>query len=149
MKNLLLALLLFSASAFGQVVTLSGPVTLTWVGPDVNTDGTPYEDRGGFNVYWGDSHSGVCDTFPNKIALTDPDQVQYTAQYPLDSFPATLCFTVTAVSLAGNESVPSNLATRTISIEVETTPEAPVIQSLTMNLVCVVDTGVTCTVTVE
>jgi hypothetical protein len=151
MKNLLIlaALLFLSASAFGQVVTVTGPVTLTWVGPTLNEDGTAYVDRGGFKVYWGEEVGGSCSNLSNVIDLTDPDQTVYTADYPLSTVPVTLCFAMTAVDLAGHESVPSNLVQKTIDIVLDGPPGPPVLQSVTMNLTCTVDTGISCTVTVQ
>lgn len=51
----------------------STSVTLTWVAPTTNTNGTPYTDPGGYRIYFGTSAASLAQTrtIANPATLTD------------------------------------------------------------------------------
>lgn len=78
-----------------------GSVTLQWLPPEFNTDGSSAGDLAGYVIYWG-TESG---NYDQQVRI---DNVGLTA-YVVDSLgPATYYFTATAFNLAGVESDYSN-----------------------------------------
>jgi hypothetical protein len=104
MKNFLLLTLLFAAQA------MAGQADLSWTAPTQNEDGTPYDDPGGFIVYWG-ATSG---NYPTNHTINDPDAVTYTVA---DLTEGDWFFVVTAFDdeQPPNESDYSNETTKSIS----------------------------------
>jgi hypothetical protein len=86
-----------------------GSVTLEWVPPQANTDGSYAGDLAGYVIYWG--------TEPGNYEQTVRiDNVGLTA-YVLDSLrPATYYFAATAFNSAGIESGFSNEVTRSVVV---------------------------------
>ena len=83
----------------------TGAVTLRWVAPTTNADGTPLTDLGGFKVYYGTasrSYTHVIDT-------------GNVTSYSINSLsPGTYYFAVTSYDLSGIESAYSNELSKTI-----------------------------------
>jgi hypothetical protein len=89
------------------VATASGAATLTWTPPTQNTDGSALTDLAGYRVYWGTAQGSYPFSKPvNGAGLTSAVVDQLT--------PATYFFVVTAVDNDGNESVYSNIASKTV-----------------------------------
>lgn len=81
-----------------------GNATITWEAPTLNADGTPLTDLAGYRVKWGTA-SGV---YPNTLDVTGTSTV--VQNLPAGSY----FFRVTALDAAGNESAPSNEASKVI-----------------------------------
>jgi len=96
----LLALLPFAAVA-------QGTLSLTWVPPTTNTDGSQLTNLAGYKVYWG-PQAGL---YPNSVAVNDPGA----SAHVLNLAAGTWFSVVTAVNVAGIESNFSNAVTKTIS----------------------------------
>lgn len=80
-----------------------GSVTLQWVPPTQNTDGTPIVDLAGYRIYYGLS----ADSFPNSISIDNPGITSYVVE---NLVPATYYFAATSFNSAGVESRYSNVA---------------------------------------
>lgn len=91
-----------SLPAFSITVNpATGPATLTWSAPTLNTDGTTLSDLSGFNIYYGTSPTSLT----QKVSVSSPSTTSYT----LSSVPAgVLYFALTAIDSAGDESALSN-----------------------------------------
>ncbi len=88
------------------VQPVTGSVTLSWVAPTTNTDGSAL-DLAGYRVNYGRSQSSLDQT----AQINNPGIVTYT----IDNLAAGTCyFTVRAYSSTGTESTPSNVASKTI-----------------------------------
>ena len=76
-------------------------VTLSWVAPKTNEDGTPNSDLSGYRIYYG----------TNTISLTNSIDVQNTTTYQITNLSGDLTyyFAVTAYDFYGNESNYSNI----------------------------------------
>ena len=101
-----------SLPAFSIVVSQDGlgSVTLEWLPPESNTDGSYAGDLAGYVIYWG-TESGIYD---QQVRI---DNVGLTA-YVVDSLsPATYYFTATAFNSAGVESDYSNEVVRQVFID--------------------------------
>jgi len=86
-----------------------GSVTLEWVPPEANTDGSYAGDLAGYVLYWGTEPG----TYDRQVRI---DSVGLTA-YVLDSLrPATYYFSATAFNVAGFESDFSNEVVRSLVI---------------------------------
>ena len=86
-----------------------GSVTLEWVPPQSNTDGTYAGDLAGYVIYWGTEPGN----YEKQVRI---DNVGLTA-YVLDSMrPATYYFSATAFNSAGIESDFSNEVVRPVII---------------------------------
>ncbi len=86
-----------------------GSVTLEWVPPQSNTDGSYAGDLAGYVIYWG-TQAG---NYDQQVRI---DNVGLTA-YVVDSLkPATYYFTATAFNSAGIESDYSNEVERMVVI---------------------------------
>ena len=100
-----------SLPAFSLVVSQDGlgSVTLEWVPPQSNTDGTYAGDLAGYVIYWGTEPGN----YAQQVRI---DNVGLTA-YVLDSLrPATYYFSATAFNSAGVESDFSNEVARQVVI---------------------------------
>jgi hypothetical protein len=98
-----------SLPAFGiQVVaTATGSVTLSWMPPTQNTDGSPLNNLAGYKIYWGKSAG----SYTNSVTVNNPGL----ATYVVDQLtPAVWYFAVTALASNGAESGHSNVASKTI-----------------------------------
>jgi hypothetical protein len=83
-------------------VSASGSVTLNWVRPTENSDGSALTDLAGYSIYYGTSQS----TLNNTISISDPNVTSYTIG---NLSPNTYFFVLTAVNIMGVESDPSNI----------------------------------------
>ena len=100
-----------SLPAFSIAVSQDGlgSVTLEWVPPQANTDGSYAGDLAGYVLYWGKEPG----TYDRQMRI---DSVGLTA-YVLDSLrPATYYFSATAFNAAGIESDFSNEVVRSVVI---------------------------------
>jgi len=73
----------------------SGTVTLSWKAPKTNTDGTPLNDLGGYNVYYGPSSGNY--TYSVDVGITSGTVISGLGA-------GTWCFALTAYNYSGNES---------------------------------------------
>ena len=90
------------------VATATGAATLTWSPPTQNTDGTAITGPVSYKIYWGPGPGN----YPNNKPV--PASAGTTAI--VDQLtPGTYYFVVTAIDGSSTESVPSNVATKTIS----------------------------------
>jgi hypothetical protein len=81
------------------------PVTLNWIAPTINTDGSPLTDLTSFRIYEGSSPTTLA-----PIAVTPAAAATTFVAYVL---PGTSYFTVTSIDSTGVESVQSNVVTYT------------------------------------
>lgn len=86
-----------------------GSVTLEWLPPQSNTDGSVASDLSGYVIYWG-TEPGAYD---QQVRI---DNVGLTAYVVENLRPATYYFTATAFNAAGIESDFSNEVTRTVVV---------------------------------
>lgn len=95
--------------AFAIAVTAiaEGRVTLSWIAPTENTDGSPLADLAGYRIRYGTSAQAL----NNTIVV---DNASVTAYVIENLSPATWYFAVTAVTAAGLESEYSNLVNKQI-----------------------------------
>lgn len=96
-----LILLLFCLPAF------AGEVTVTWVAPTENTDGTPLTDLAGYWIYYGNS-AGI---YPNRVEVPDPAALSHTLELPAGTY----YFVATAYNDSNVESAFSNEAIKTVT----------------------------------
>ena len=94
--------------AIDVVAVATGSVTLSWLPPTRNADGTPLTDLAGYKVYWGTSLG----EYPNSVTLKNPGLASYVVE---SLTPATWYFAITAFNRGGVESGPSNVASKTVS----------------------------------
>jgi hypothetical protein len=73
----------------------TGTVTLSWKAPKTNTDGTPLNDLGGYNVYYGPSSGNY--TYSVDVGITSGTVISGLG-------PGTWCFALTAYNHSGFES---------------------------------------------
>lgn len=86
----------------------AGSITLNWLPPVENADGTPLRDLGGYRVYWGTSEGN----YSHSATLDNPGL----ASYVVDNLtPATWFFTITALSTTGVESPSSDSMSLTLN----------------------------------
>lgn len=97
-------------AAFAVAVTQSsnGVVTLSWVPPSQNTDGSALTNLSGYRIYYGTSANALTQTVAlNSVGLTT---------YVVENLsPATYYFAMTAVTSAGVESSRSSLASNIVN----------------------------------
>ena len=82
-------------------------VTLSWVAPTLNTDGTILNDLAGYYINYGTSATALSQT----VTVTGATSTTYTVA---NLVPGTYYFSVTAYSSAGTESAPSPTVSKTI-----------------------------------
>lgn len=87
--------------------TRSTDVTVSWVVPSTNVDGTPLTDLAGFRVHYGTSPGALSRTLDVSGASTTSADVAGLSS-------GTWYFAVGAINNAGIESDPTNVAARTI-----------------------------------
>ena len=83
-------------------------VTLSWIPPTENIDGSYLSDLAGYKIYYGVSEGN----YPNVIIIDNPGIATYVVE---NLTPATYFFVATAVSSNGLESEFSNVAIKVIS----------------------------------
>ncbi len=108
----------------------AGTVTLSWVQPTTNTDGSPLTDLSGYRVYSGCSRAGTYERTP--VAVPDSRATSLV----LSDLPDALCwFVVTALNARGAESAQSNPASKDMSRPVErpSDPTAPLVATWTQS----------------
>lgn len=88
--------------------TSMGSVTLNWVAPTQNSDGSPLTDLAGYNLYFGSTQGN----YPNSIHINNPGLTTYVVE---NLAPATYYFVATSENSAGIESHYSNEVTRVVN----------------------------------
>ncbi len=112
-RNILLLYVLFTLVIFLNAPDVfAGDVTLSWVAPPKNVDGTPFTDLAGYNLYYGAAPGNYSNVIPVGKVTT------YTKNLP-DNF---YCFVVTAYDTSGNESKDSNEVCRSIQSTQQSLP---------------------------
>ena len=87
-------------------VRVNGPVTLSWVPPTENADGTELNDLAGYRIYAGERSR----EYDEIVELADPTASDARITLPSgDYFVA-----MTAIDLEGNESAYSNEVLRSV-----------------------------------
>ena len=96
----LVALLLFAAPAWAVGPVVGSACRISWIAPTTNADGTPLTDLAGYRVYVG--------TAPGVYGVATATVVQPATTWPCGTLSNGQKYTVvTAVDLAGNESIRS------------------------------------------
>jgi Fibronectin type III domain len=97
-----------SGSSTGSTST-SGPgtVTLSWIAPTGNTNGTPLTDLAGYHIHYGTSQ----DNLTKVIDLAGTGTTEYEVS---GLAPGTYYFAVTAYTAMGTESAESDIGNKTI-----------------------------------
>ena len=85
----------------------AGSVTLSWVAPTQNEDGTALTDLGGYKIYWGTT-SG---SYPNSVTINDANATSYVVE---NLSPGTYEFVATSFNTSGVESRYSAPATKVV-----------------------------------
>ena len=84
-----------------------GTVTLSWVAPTANTNGTPLTDLAGYHIHYGTTP----DSLTKSIDLTGTG----TTEYEVSGLTAgTYYFSISAYTAIGTESAESTVANKTI-----------------------------------
>lgn len=96
-----------SAFSINVVATGSGSVTVNWMPPTQNTDGTALTDLAGYRIYWGTTQNN----YPYSQVVSNAGLTSYMVG---SLTPATYYFVITAYDNGGNESAYSNVATKTV-----------------------------------
>jgi hypothetical protein len=86
----------------------SGNISLTWQAPTENTDGSALTDLGGYAIHYGTASK----TYTSTITLNNPGLTTYVVD---DLPPGTYYFSMTATTTSGEQSGPSQEASKTIS----------------------------------
>ena len=85
----------------------TGSVTLSWLPPTQNTDGSPLSNLGGYRIHWGTAQG----SYTNSATISNAGL----SSYVVDQLtPATWFFVVSAVTTSGIESSFSNVASKRI-----------------------------------
>ena len=82
------------------MVNVTGALTLNWVAPTENVDGTPLTDLAGYRIYYGDSRRA----YLNSADVNDSGATSYALTVPSGSYYVVM----TALNLSGDESAYSN-----------------------------------------
>ena len=89
-----------------QAISL-GSVTLNWVAPTQNEDGSPLMDLDGYRIYWGTTPG----TYPNSVTIDN----ETVTTYVVDNLaPGTYEFVATSFNTSGIESDYSAPATKVV-----------------------------------
>jgi Fibronectin type III domain len=105
-----IALVLGGCSGSSTTVTsASGPgtVTLSWIAPTGNTNGTPLTDLAGYHIHYGTSQ----DNLTKVIDLAGTGTTEYEVS---GLAPGTYYFAVSAYTAMGTESAQSDVGNKTI-----------------------------------
>jgi hypothetical protein len=86
-------------------VPVIGPVTLSWVAPEENVDGSALSDLAGYRIYRGDESR----SYTEQVNVQDPRATSHTMALPTGEY----FFAMTAVDGEGNESAYSNEVIKT------------------------------------
>jgi hypothetical protein len=99
-----------SSRTFGIMCTWPGvtKAALTWTAPTQNTDGSPYDNPGGYRVLWGNA----CDNLPGTVYLNDPAVRSWTSG---DLTAGTWWFGVKTVNALGLESALSECKSKVMT----------------------------------
>lgn len=123
----------------GVEVQITGSTTLRWQAPTENVDGTPYDDPGGFKIYWGQQSR----SYTGSLDVDDTAATNWGFSVPLDSVDdIEWYFAMTAVDSEGNESAYSNEVLKRLEVTwtyINPPPAAPVLIEVEMNLTCTTD----------
>lgn len=84
-----------------------GSVTLSWIPPTANTDGSPLTDLAAYKFYYGLAEGD----YPNQITIDNPGIATYVVD---DLTPNTYFFVATAINTQGIESDFSNVAIKVV-----------------------------------
>lgn len=84
-----------------------GTASISWTPPTTNTDGTALSDLAGYNIYYGT----VSGSYPNKVVVNNPGLSSHLIE---NLASGTYFFVIRAYDFFGNESVNSNVASKTI-----------------------------------
>ena len=90
--------------------TAFGSMTLSWVAPTENSDGTPLTDLAGYNIYFGLSQGD----HSNRVHINNPSISTYMVENLL---PDTYYVVATSFNRLDVESAYSNLAVKTVTSE--------------------------------
>lgn len=94
-------------SALAMVsVSVNGTITLDWVAPTENVDGTALTDLAGYRVYWG----AATRSYTDMTDITSPDATTTTLTLPSGDYHVSM----TALDEEGNESAYSNEVIKTV-----------------------------------
>jgi hypothetical protein len=85
-----------------------GAVTLDWMPPTQNEDGSALVDLAGYKIYWGSSPGN----YPNSVTINNPGLSSYVVD---NLVPGTYEFVATSFNAAGVESSYSNPATKVVN----------------------------------
>lgn len=94
----------FSITVQGSSV---GSVTLSWLAPTENEDGTPLTDLDGYRIYWGTTPG----SYPNSVTINNESVTTYVVD---NLAPGTYEFVATSFNTSGVESAYSSSVTRTV-----------------------------------
>ena len=86
-------------------VAVVGPVSLAWVAPDQNVDGSPLTDLAGYRIYYGDSSRA----YSEMVELASPSATSHTLNLASGDYYVAM----TALDAEGNESGYSNEVVKT------------------------------------
>ena len=89
--------------------TADGSITLSWVAPTENSDGTPLMDLAGYNIYFGLSQGD----YSNRVHINNPSISTYIVENLL---PSTYYVVATAFNSLGVESTYSDVAVKTVTL---------------------------------
>jgi hypothetical protein len=96
-----------SLTSTGSTSGAPGTVTLSWVAPTDNTNGTPLTDLAGYHIHYGTTP----DNLTKSIDLTGTG----TTEYEVSGLTAgTYYFSISAYTAIGTESAESTVANKTI-----------------------------------
>jgi hypothetical protein len=90
--------------------TAFGSMTLSWLAPTQNSDGTPLTDLAGYNIYFGLSQ----DDYSNKVHIDNPSISTYMVENLL---PNTYYVVATSLNSLDVESTYSNVAVKAVTSE--------------------------------
>lgn len=98
-----------SLPAFSLTVaqTASGSVTLSWVAPETNTNGTPVTNLAGYRIYYGTSSTALT----QSVTVAGPGMTNYV----IDNLaPGTWYFSIASYNSNGVDSIPTAIVSVTI-----------------------------------
>jgi len=96
-----------TSSPLTQSGTSPGTVTLTWVAPTDNTNGTPLTDLAGYHIHYGTSQDNMTQVIDLAGNSTTEFEVSGLA-------PGTYYFAISAYTALGTESAESDVGYKTI-----------------------------------